>query len=292
MKFTKKLGAVVVAASLACGLVVSAAPKSQANLKTKESVILQAGKSIERGVFMGTIRSIKLSKKGIVTVKKLSSTRLRVTGKKAGKVTVTIKTKSNPLYLYVTVKKPSFSCNSTLFTSQTSSGKFNSTVGITVTNKSGIMVSSMTVNYELTDVTGTVVEAKSFYASYVGNNQTFYRLVDYSYKDTAIASVKVNVTDCSIYTGKYTDQNKNITVNPTNQTDSSVSYTISNSAKKNVSGSVDVVFYDASGNIIYVRNISLYMKPNETKTENINFYLPQGTAIGNIQIYKRAYSTN
>ncbi|MBQ4232287.1 MAG: hypothetical protein II699_03330, partial [Lachnospiraceae bacterium] len=93
-----KVMVAVLAITLAFGLTGNTAQAAK-----KKSVTLFKGEQVSYTIFLGTLKSVKSSKKSVVTAQKKDGKAL-LTAKKAGKSTVTFKTNRGKLVYTITVK--------------------------------------------------------------------------------------------------------------------------------------------------------------------------------------------
>ncbi len=170
-----------------------------------------------------------------------------------------------------------------------SSGKYSSTISFNVKNTSGVFLNSGEFTYELLDATGSLVERGTFTLTDLYPNKSIHKIVDYSYKDAPIAAARITKFKGkrSSTNYKYTDLSKKISVKLKSEDSSSKTFKIKNKTKKDVTADVEVLFYDANDNLIYVRTIYVYLKSKGVQTESVN-YIPDGAV--RYKINTRAYT--
>ncbi|MBO6108963.1 MAG: hypothetical protein J6P16_06130 [Eubacterium sp.] len=189
---------------------------------------------------------------------------------------------------YVTVKKAKFTTECDIRVSQTASGKYSSTVAFRVVNKSGVFVSDAEVLYALIDQNGTTVEQKSFKVYDLVPGATVYKTVSFDIQDTYVAAATGGVQTWTRNPSyKYTNMTKKVNIKMTSQTESSMSFTFKNKSKKTVNGTADLLFLDAEGKILFIRQMSFYLQPKATSTDTAG-YIPEGTV--STKLVKRAYA--
>ena len=280
------LGLLLVMA-LVWGLVATAAPDSAATSKT-EKVTLLTGEKYALKAWLGKITSVSSSKKSVISVKKKSSVEAICTAKKAGKATVTARMTGGSVYRYIfTVKKPNVQLRAVSCHYTEGSVNTTSDIAVEVINKSGVYINDVKVMIALYDASGAVLEQKenTFYDLVPGAK--VYKMITYYGAPVARIETVGKYTINRTSTSKYINVSKKIKVSAS-AAGETMTVTIRNTAKKNASGSADVVFYNANGEVVYIRPCSFYLKPNEATTTNISLF---GDAVGaTYQIYTRAYA--
>ncbi|MBO4396810.1 MAG: hypothetical protein J5819_10760 [Eubacterium sp.] len=272
--------------SLVWGLVATAAPQSQARTETKKITLLK-GEKYELKAFIGKFTSASSSKSSVIKIKK-SSSRVVCTAKKAGKSTVIARMTGGTVYkYYFTVKSVKINCRAVSVHYTEGSLNTTSDVAVEVINKSGVYINSVTVMLALYDSSGAVLEQKEYTFYDLVPGAKIYKLITYYgnpvVRIESVGKFKYSRSSANVYS----NESKKISVTA-QVSGESMTVNIRNNGKKNASGSADVVFYNANGEVVYVRPCSFYLKPKEATSTNITLY---GDAVGaTYQIYTRAYA--
>ncbi len=265
---TNKMRRVVsICLTLAMALTVLAAVPAQA--ATKKSITLYKGEGIYYTDYTA-VKSVKSSNSKVVTAKKDKSAdyKTNLLAKKAGKSTVSIRTKSGSHKVTVTVKNAKFtpeilSCNA---------GGY---VLISVKNNNKDTFDKVAIKYTIKSSDGSVIAEKEDTVSYLLAGKTAYTSVyvgSSNLENVSLAQSTVKVTDYARtwigYTYKDVSAKVKCTAEVTEETDSSLSYNIKekNTTKENVSGKLYTMIYDADNHLIGVESSSLYLNKQETKT--------------------------
>ncbi|MCR4605061.1 MAG: hypothetical protein K5639_03585 [Eubacterium sp.] len=273
MKAKRLLSLVLVLAVAMSVAVIAPKKDALAAAKTKKITLIK-GDKIELGVtnwmVLQKIKSASTSKKSVVSIKKKSK-KVVATAKKAGKATVTIRTKSGITMKWkITVKKNKVSGKvlKNVITQGTSG--YNSNIVFEVVNKTGVYLPSLDVKYTIKGQLGTTLESKTVTLSKAVSGKKMHFMVNLYNQPEPPASFKLS------YKGgkrnidyKYTNQSSKVSVKQTSTSGKTIYFSMKNKTSKTVSGIVDVVFYDASGNAVWFSNMSLYMGSKETKTSSV-----------------------
>ncbi len=272
--------------ALVWGMVGVAAPQSSARTETKKITLLP-GEKYEFRAILGKFTSASSSKSSVIKVKKTSS-QVVCTAKKPGKSTVIARMTGGTVYkYYFTVKsaKINFRAVSCHYTEGVSST--TSDIAVEVINKSGVYINSATAMIALYDASGSVLEQKEYTFYDLVPGAKVYKMITYYGNPVARIESVGKLKYIRTSTSGYTNVTKKVAVRA-EVSGESMTVTIRNNGKKNASGSADVVFTNANGEVVYIRNCSFYLKPGEATTANITLF---GDAIGaTYQVYTRAYA--
>jgi hypothetical protein len=222
-----------------------------------------------------------------------SSYRASITAKKAGKATVTIKTKGDTAKLNVTVKK--------LDVTGTFIDEGNGYLLLKVKNNTKQTFTTVGFKYTLKDASGEVMEETTTSVSDVVAGKTVYKEISYKQNtytpDLSQCTVKA-VSDSRSTNAKYTNASSKVTTTVTDERDTSgksIKFTIKNknTLKQNVSGNVYILVYDADGNLIDETSRSFYLKSKATDTTSTTCYFYTGTDVSTLtyKVFTVAYYT-
>lgn len=264
MKTCKKnmaivLSFVLAAASIAMPSTESKAAKMKLN---KSSVTVAVGKKVSLKV-KGTTKKVSwtTSKKAIASVSKKGV----VTGKKAGKATITAKVGAKKFRCKVTVKKSSKVKNvsTTKLASKCSFTvkKYKKGVLLSVKNNNSQMVDEVKANYILKTSSGVVVETGNVYFYSVGAGNTLEKPIYLTENEASSVDTSKCIVSCTAeqnYNNKhYINVNKSVSVSVLEATDvSQLGCSLKNNSSKDVSVTVCIYYYDNAGSIVDVDFLS------------------------------------
>jgi len=279
MKTRKRITALI----LSLALLVTLVPPTAAKAATKtQSETLLVGEVVNYTPFLGTIKSVSTSKKAVATVKKKNGKAV-VTAKKAGKAVITIKSTRGTNKIKLTIKKASLSCNLKLLP--------DGYVLVSVKNNTSIFMDYATVAYTLKNPEGEVIEQKTCTVSDLMPNKTAYAKIAYNNYDFTVSiensSAKVQSHSRSL-SAKYKSRisTTKVSVTEEDKEASKLTLKMQNTYSGSVSGSVDILFYDENGTVIYLNSRSIYLQGKAVTTDSI--YTPDGYA--SYKMIVRAYS--
>lgn len=220
-----------------------------------------------------------VSKKGVVKAKKKGKTKIRAKyGKKVlyAKVTVKARTESN------VNNTGASSANATDTTNASNANVLTNTqlaanllinmqplidgsILFSVTNNNSQMVTGYTINYQIKNTSGIVVDTGSTGGYVIQPGQTQY-CYEYVGRDK-IESIDINQSVCSVTVSNYnyTDETPNVSVTYQNTSDNNIAFTYYNGSIKTVSIKSIILFYDVAGQLIDVESSSAYLSSGETK---------------------------
>jgi predicted lipoprotein with Yx(FWY)xxD motif len=293
-RFIKK----IVSVSLVFAMLIAVAAPGQVQAKTtKKSVTLYVGEEYTLYDMENQFKSVSSSKKSVATVtkNKKSSYVAKITAKKPGKTTVTVKTKKDTTKYNITVKK--------IDITGTFTDMGDGNLLLELKNNTKNTFEGVDIKYVLKDSSGKTYETdktavfglvagKTVYTNITYFESEFTpdpskctvtasgveRTVNYTYKD-ASSDVEASVTNTDIDTGKRT-----------------VQYTVreKNNSKNYVVGNVYILIYDADGNLVNEVSDSINLSSNATDTDTTNkAYFGRKTDLNNLtyKIYTVAYYT-
>lgn len=281
MKGLRRIGSIVVMLSLVLGLAGAVAPVKQANAATKKSYVMIKGEKQKLSVlFIGNLTSVKSSKSSVVSVKKIGSNKIKLTAKKKGKAVINVRGKYGYGRYTITVKNRKVNCVYKGFSSDNTYAYYE------VTNKCGDYLSNVVLKYDIVDANYNVLKSAE---------ETIYSLVPNAkmYVSIYVGSSLVSQGATAIRVNSYTAKHDMLLGYKNYSGKISVSYnkatgavTFKNKTKKYVSARADVVFYDASGNVIDVEYVSAYLsgKGKDTKTATTS------KPYADVKVFKRAYA--
>lgn len=255
MKLRRIMGSMVMVLALVAGLVGVKGPDAEA--KTKSYTLL-TGESGYVSIWGSPVSSIKNSKKSVVTVKKSGSYKVKVKAKKKGSSKVVIRLRSGKAITYkFTVKKPKFDYVITRGA--------NNYIIFKIKNKTGTYISNVKFKYHMKDAAGNELVADDISVSDLTSGGTAYYSL-YSSR-TDIATVTLGKGKCSHYANyKYTNANSKVSVKKKSSDGKNVEFTIKNKGKNTVDGVIDVVFYDAAGNVLVTYPMSVFLTSKSATT--------------------------
>jgi hypothetical protein len=230
------------------------------------------------------IKSVSSSKKSVAPVAKDSSStyRANITAKKAGKATVTIKTKGGNAKYNVTVKK--------LDVTGTFTDLGHGNMLLEIKNNTKQTFTAVGLKYTLKDASGEVMEETTTSVLDVVAGKTVYKKIYYNQNsftpDLSQCTVKA-VSDSRSTNAKYTNASSKVNTTVTDERDvsgRSIKFTIKNknTLKQNVSGNVYILVYDADGNLIDENSRSFYLKSKATDTTSATCSFYTGTDVSTL----------
>ena len=295
MKSKKLLSLVLVVAMALSGLLIAPAKVSLAASSKKVTMIKGEKMTLQVTRFMvpQKIASAKSSKKSVVKIKKKSK-EVIVTAKKAGKATVTLRAKGGGSFKWkITVKSNKVSWK-TLTPSFTLGydQKYDGVVAFQVVNKTGVFIPTLEVTYALKGQTGTILEKKKISVSSLVPGKTaivsvpFYDLPEPVYAEgCSLIKFKIDGRSSSSKY-KYTNRSSKVSVT-TSQSGSSLTVKIKNKVSATVNGYANIVFYNASGQVVWVSTLSEYLTSKGVTTRTVS----GPTSFAKYKVYKRFYSS-
>jgi hypothetical protein len=230
------------------------------------------------------IKSVSSNKKSVASAAKDSSStyRANITAKKAGKATVTIKTKGGNVKYSITVKK--------LDVTGTFIDEGNGYLLLKIKNNTKQTFTTVGFKYTLKDASGEVMEETTTLVSDVVAGKTVYKEISYNQNtftpDLSQCTIKA-VSDNRSANAKYTDVSSKIKTTVTDERDTSersIKFTIKtkNTLKKNVTANVYILVYDANGQLIDENSRSFYLKSKATDTNSATCYFYTGTDVNTL----------
>lgn len=251
---------------LALTMVVSVIAPVTAEAKTRtKSITLYKGEAIYVTDY-SKVKSASSSKKSVVKVAKdkKDNTHTNVYALKAGKSTVTVKTKYGTTKYVITVKNTNF----TVELKDMGSGN----VLLCVKNNTKQTFDEIAITYSLKDEAGNVFDKDTvtIYDSVPGKwNYKIIYYSSYTYSaDVAQSSGKVVALSHNPLR-KYTNQSSKVKVSSKEDGDKLVLKT-SNKSKSDVSGYNYILFYDESGRIIDMKSDLIYLKAGAMNSSSVS----------------------
>lgn len=270
---------------LALTMVVSVIAPVTAEAKTRtKSITLYKGETIYITDY-SKVKSASSSKKSVVKAArdKKDNTHTNVYALKAGKSTVTIKTKYGTVKYVITVKNPSF----TVKLKDLGNGK----VLLSVKNNTKQTFDRLGVEYTIRDADGNECQKDDTIVYYAVAGKTVYDTIYYnSYSiDADISQSSAKVVALSHDPDyKYTNQSSKVTTRVKEEDDKLVITSKNTSKGVSVSGANYVLFYDAAGNIVYEDRDSFYLSKGAVDTSSI--YVSSSLEYDHYEIKTVAYS--
>ena len=282
MKARRLMGTLVLVLALAMGIVGTAAPQSEAASRKKFTMVKGEKRKLSV-LFIGSLKSVKSTKKSVVSVKKSGSRYITLKAKKAGKATIKVKGQYGYGNYVITVKKKKLSCVYKGFRDNTYSGY----AYYEITNKCGDYLSSATMTYDILDANNNVLKTASDMTIYsLVPNAKYYASVYISGDLLTQGATAIRVKSYSIKHDmllNYKNYTKKVTVKYNKSTGA---VTFKNKTKKNISAKADIVFYDDMGNIVDVQTVSSYMTSKGKDTKTVTTSKEFSTA----KVFKKAYA--
>lgn len=289
MKKILSLGLVFV---LALGLCATFGKKAEAASTVKITLIAGEKYTITPIIETNTFKSVKTSKKKVATVKKTKSL-VTITAKKAGKSTITVKSKSSTTKYIVTVKAKRFDSKAyTPSNTYNELGKcYSSSVLLEVTNKTGVYLSGVQVSYAIYGTSGKKLTTGSKQLEELvpgAKLHIFYKSDNFTEAIKTAKVTKVTLMERD-YKLKYTDRSSKVTVSEASMDAYILKLNIANSLSIPVNGKADVVFFSdtACKRPIGLSTISIYTNADSTGVFPLS--VVDGTKA--YKVYKRAWTS-
>ena len=268
-KVMKKL----LCACLALAMLITIIPPVTAQAAKTKSVVLQyKGEVVEvSDNFYSTVKSVSSSKKAVVAAKKDSKRNYKaiLTAKKAGKSTVTLKTKNGTFKYAVTVKNYDFTVSF--------KNIGNDYLLMSVKNNTKTTFDDLQLTYTLCNSAGDVIEKKEKNVSdLLPGKKSYEKISVYGMDvDPSQCTAKAKASSRSL-DAKYTNLNSKIKFTTSEEKsgdDTEISVKMKNNSKKSARGTVFVFVYDANGNILDVKEIYVgSFDAGNIKTESVKVY--------------------
>lgn len=267
-KLTKR----IVSVFLAVAMIVTILPPVTAQAAKTKSVVLYKGEVVEvTDNFYSTVKSVSSSKKAVVAAKKDSKRNYKaiLTAKKAGKSTVTLKTKKGTFKYAVTVKNYDFTVSF--------KNIGNDYLLMSVKNNTKTTFDELQLTYTLCNSAGEVIEKKEKIVSdLLPGKKSYEKISVYGMDvDPSQCTAKAKASSRSL-DAKYTNLNSKIKFTTSEEKSgdyTEISVKMKNNSKKSARGTVFVFVYDANGNILDVREIYVgSFDAGNIKTESVKVY--------------------
>lgn len=244
---------------------------AEAKTKTDKMTLLVGEKTGYTYIGMGSIKSVKSSKKSVVAAKKYKGGSL-MTAKKAGKANVTVKGSRGKWIHKITVKKASFKVNYT----RTADGDFI----VSFKNNTSVYLDSAQVTLTFKDSAGNKVVDRTAYIEVLGPKQTGYdRITDPWYYD----NIDYSKTTYTINYNRTIDASYKNYSKKVKFTESKSGNYINVKAKTSYKGKgtiyigYEAKFYDSNKKLIDVANYSTTLY-NSSKSSTTQIYMPSDAA--------------
>ena len=251
-----------------------------AKTKTDKLTLLVGDKVEYFYIGIGNVKSVKSSKKSVVTAKKVKGGS-KITAKKAGKANVTVKGARGKWVHKVTVKKPSFDIKTALSADKRY-------INVTFKNKTSVFLNYVELTFtfknskgeNLYTYTGEPYTSTGWMYSIGKNNTANCQIyIPQSYKD-----IDLSKTTCT-YTWKrysadssYTNYSNKVTVKSSKKGDYiNIKATSKYKGKKEIYIGYDILFYDANKQLIQIDNRSTSLSKYR-KNSTIKAYVPNNMA--------------
>ena len=232
------------------------------------SYTLLKGEKIVITIFGTNIRSVSSSKKSVLAVKKSGSNKAVVTAKKSGKAKVTVRGVNGGVKSYsFTVKNPKYSWK--VAGVYQKDNKYSITYEIV--NKSGVYLTSGKFKYHLFDASGVEIKSDAFTVfRFLPGVKCYYTVSYYALDGQTLGNATLTNDEYS-HNFKYKAVNvsKKMKITKIDRVDNNINFTIKNPTKENVEAIVDVVFYDAVGQIVDTASSSCYMTSKGVNTKTV-----------------------
>lgn len=267
-KLTKR----IVSAFLAVAMIVTILPPVTAQAAKTKSVVLYKGEVVEvSDNFYSTVKSVSSSKKAVVAAKKDSKRNYKaiLKAKKAGKSTVTLKTKKGTFKYAVTVKNYDFTVSF--------KNIGNDYLLMSVKNNTKTTFDDLQLTYTLRNSAGDVIEKKEKIVSdLLPGKKSYEKISVYGMDvDPSQCTAKAKASSRSLDT-KYTNLNSKIKFTTSEEKSgdyTEISVKMKNNSKKSARGTVFVFVYDANGNILDMREIYVgSFDAGNIQTESVKVY--------------------
>lgn|GEM_PF-3808464 len=269
MSFTKRIACLMLAALMAipAASAFNLPEASTVEAASAKKVTMYVGEGVEVGLSR-SVKSLKSSNKKIVktgTYTTYGTKYSYIEAKKKGKCTVSYKKYGEKITYNVNVKKAKISVTAT----NIGSGNFV----LTIKNKTKQYFERVKVNYTVRDAAGAVIESDSVYAYDLPSKGTTYKEIltsaTYSQYNAGISCTASAKPDFHDFNYSYKNVSKKIEVTKA-EADAegylNITYKNKNKESAYTHGSMYVLFYDASGNIVDCYYHSLYVKKGKTES--------------------------
>ena len=282
MRFSKLVKVMVVVMTIA---IAFSFVGNNVQAAKKKSVTLFKGEVVSTGYVFGTLKSVKSSKKSVVSVKKENGKPV-MTAKKTGKATVTIKTSRGKQVYSVTVKGNPFKI--------TTYANKDKGVVIQGVNSSSKAFSWVTVVATFCDAAGNPITESKGTLWHIGPKQKGYANINVYNSGIDFSKTKYSVTSDNWsrgYESKYKGYGKNVSMSVKEDSDK-IKFKASTKYKGNgsIHAACDIVFKDAAGNVVSTDTQFLYLYKNKKTDTSTGLSMPSGATKYEI-LNKRAYLT-
>jgi len=287
MKRFQKGMAMALALVFAFTLCFVAQPQVKAQAATT-SVTMYVGESIYWTNYQD-VKSCSASKKNIVSAKRDSKnkTHLNITAKKTGSVTLTIKTARQTQKLKIKVVKFDFSVEPV-------KDLGNGYIVYKITNNTGLIFDYGTMSYTLKNPEGETVKEDTKLISDLMPEKPAYVKINYddrSYTVDPAQSSAEMITGDGTYRrvdATYKNRSNKVTITDEITEDNKLSVKFKNTYSDSVSGTIDVLLYDDAGELVDVRQISVFLKGKATDTESVTLSSVEFASYKlNVRIYSK-----
>lgn len=251
---------------------------------TKKMTLYVGEKYTYRYFGLGTIKSVKSSKSSVVTAKKKKGKYNEMTAKKKGSATVTVKGSRGTYKYKITVKsKPKFEVKF--------ERRADGYVTVKVNNKSSVYCNNVKVEVTFRNAAGQEVTTETAYMYYLGAKKSTATEV-YPYPSNGIDYSKTTykLSYDRDPERKYTDYTKKVKFSTSLKNGKvAVKTSITYKKRADIYAGYTVYFYDAKGNVVYIRDGYNYMSGSSKKyrTYTSEIYMPSD-AVSYKLVNKRA----
>lgn len=244
---------------------------AEAKTKTDKMTLLVGEKTGYTYIGMGKIKSVKSSKKSVVTAKKYRGGSL-MTAKKAGKANVTVNGSRGKWIHKITVKKASFKVNYT----RTADGDFI----VSFKNNSSVYLDRCQVTLTFKDSKGNKVTTATAYMNVLGPKQTGYDTImdPYYYDNIDYSKTTYTIDYNRSIDASYKNYSKKVKF-----TESKSGNYINIKAKTSYKGKGDIYiayevkYYDSKKQLIDVANYTTTLYKSR-KNSTTQIYMPSSAA--------------
>lgn len=251
---------------------------------TKKMTLYVGEKYTYQYIGLGSIKSVKSSKSSVVTAKKKKSKYNEMTAKKKGSATVTVKGSRGTYKYKITVKsKPKFDVKL--------ERRADGYVTVKVNNKSSVYLDDLKVSVIFRNAAGQEVTTETVNIHYLGAKKSTAGEV-YPFPSNGIDYSKTTYTISYDRDPqrKYTDYTKKVKFSTSLKNGKvAVKTSITYKKRADIYAGYTVYFYDAKGNVVYVRDGYNYMSGSSKKyrTYTSEIYMPSD-AVSYKLVNKRA----
>lgn len=244
-----------------------------AKTKTNKLTLLVGDKVEYFYIGIGNVKSVKSSKKSVVTAKKAKGGS-KLTAKKAGKANVTVKGSRGKWVHKVTVKKPSFDIKTAI-----SADKRN--INVTFKNKTSVFLNYVELTFTYKNSKGEELYTSTGWMYSIGKNNTAncQIYIPQSYKDIDLSKTTYTCT-WKRYSAdsSYSNYSKKVTVKSSKKGEYiNIKATSKYKGKKEIYIGYDILFYDANKQLIEIDNRSTSLSKYR-KNSTIKAYVPNNMA--------------